>query len=110
MILGFLTKYRDYHARVHTGPGGDTSTSYIMAIPFFVATVGRSPAELGVGCEKKADRGVRVDDGRGQCDRACPGYDKEQLAYRGLGHEATDPLPKTDTRLHWVLVALLDFS
>ena len=30
MILGFLTKYRDYRARVHTGPGGDTSTSYIM--------------------------------------------------------------------------------
>ncbi len=30
MILGFLTKYRDYRVRVHTGPGGDTSTSYIM--------------------------------------------------------------------------------
>ena len=35
MILGFLTKYRDYSAQVHTGPGGDTtSTSYtIMAEP-----------------------------------------------------------------------------
>ena len=32
MILGFLTKYRDYRARVHTGPGGDTSTSYIMVL------------------------------------------------------------------------------
>ncbi len=30
MILGFLTKYRDYRARVHTGTGGDTGTSYIM--------------------------------------------------------------------------------
>ena len=30
MIWGFLTKYRDYRARLHTGPGGDTSTSYIM--------------------------------------------------------------------------------
>ena len=30
MILGFLTKYRGYRARVHTGPGGDTSTSYNM--------------------------------------------------------------------------------
>ncbi len=30
MIFGFLTKYRDYRARVHKGPGGDTSTSYIM--------------------------------------------------------------------------------
>ncbi len=32
MILGFFTKYRGYRARVHTGPGGDTGTSYIMAI------------------------------------------------------------------------------
>ncbi len=30
MIFGFLTKYRHYHARVHMGPCGDTSTSYIM--------------------------------------------------------------------------------
>ena len=30
MILAFLTKYRDDRTRVHTGPGGDTSTSYIM--------------------------------------------------------------------------------
>ena len=30
MILVFLTKYRDYRARVHTGPGGDTSTSYTI--------------------------------------------------------------------------------
>ncbi len=29
-FLGFLTIFRDYRARVHTGPGGDTSTSYIM--------------------------------------------------------------------------------
>ena len=35
MILGFLTKYRDYRARVHTGPGGDTSTSYIMMFHIF---------------------------------------------------------------------------
>ena len=33
MILGFLTKYRDYRAQVHRGPGGDTSTSYIMEMP-----------------------------------------------------------------------------
>ena len=33
MILGSLTKYRDYRARVHTGPGGATSsTSYIMIL------------------------------------------------------------------------------
>ncbi len=29
---GYLTKHRDYRARVHTGPGGDTSTSYIMVL------------------------------------------------------------------------------
>ena len=33
MILVFLTKCRDYRARVHTGPGGDTRTSYIMGHP-----------------------------------------------------------------------------
>ncbi len=32
MIFGFLTKYRDYRAPVHTGPGGYTSTSYIMNV------------------------------------------------------------------------------
>ncbi len=30
-----LTKYRDYRARVHTGPGGDTSTSYITVGAFY---------------------------------------------------------------------------
>ena len=34
MILGFLTKYRNYRARVHTGTGGDTSSSYNMVKVF----------------------------------------------------------------------------
>ena len=35
MILGFLTKYRDYLARVHTGPGGDTSTFYTIMSTYY---------------------------------------------------------------------------